>query len=69
MKEESVESSTLLQDVDRAGGVREEVVVVDQGNVGGGDYLQLLRIIINYHALLTKNDYQLSCSINQNGRS
>ena len=47
MKEKSVESSsTLLQDVDRAGGVREEVVVVDQGNVGGGDDLQLT-IIIN----------------------
>ena len=44
-------SSTLLQDVDRAGGVREEVVVVDQGNVGGGDDLQLTIIINKFNQL------------------
>ena len=34
------ESSTRLQDVDCTGGVREEVVVVDEGDVGGGDDLE-----------------------------
>ena len=40
MNESLSESSTRLQEIDRAGRVREEVVVVDEGDVGGGDDLE-----------------------------